>query len=475
MVAADDGKAIVAGNERVLRARLADGRFFFDQDRKTKLEDWAKKLEGITFHAKIGTVAQKVERIEKLAIAIAESITPPLPNPLPQGERGSRNTSPLMGEVARRAGEGELIINTKRAAQLCKADLVTGMVGEFPELQGVMGRYYAMAQGETQEVADAIRDHYLPLGPDSPVPTDKVAICVALADKLDTLVSMFAAGEKPTGSKDPFALRRAALGVIRIVLENKLRLNLHILGTHWLMVLLEIKEETLNKKGEKIRELREKLNGNLPKIKLEEYISGKELQEFNELPTFLLDRLRVQLKDQGIRHDIIAAALEGTNDDDLVRLVARVKALETFLATPEGTNLLAGAKRAQNIIAAEAKKDKSSSRASSAGSREADTSGDPAVKPRDDVVNVGLLKEPQERLLYEQLETAKPLLGKAIADEDFSRAMGAVAQLRPAIDAFFDKVLVNDPDPAIRSNRLRLLTGIGAVLSRIADFSRIEG
>ncbi len=372
-ITSDGGKAVIAGNERVLRARLADGRFYWDQDRKKALSDWAKGLEGVTFHAKIGTIAQKVERIARLATELSVNV---------------------------KGADKKLV---ERAARLCKADLVSGMVGEFPELQGVMGRYYALQQKEDAAVADAIRDHYLPLGPDSPVPTAPVAVCVALADKLDTLISMFAAGEKPTGSKDPFALRRAALGIIRIIIENNIRLPL---------------KSVLNA----------------------------------ELIAFFSDRLKVMLKDQGIRHDIISAVL-ANGDDDLVRVVARAKALQEFLGTENGANLLAGYKRASNIVAAEEKKDKTTF----------------------DTVNTSQLGADEATQLANVLDSLSGKVDTALKGEQYPAAMHALADLRKPVDAFFDKVMVNAEDKSQRLSRLGLLNQIRRVMNQIADFSQIEG
>ncbi|HLK52208.1 MAG TPA: glycine--tRNA ligase subunit beta, partial [Candidatus Angelobacter sp.] len=338
MITSDTGKAVIAGNERVLRARLSDGRFFWDQDRKKSLGDWAKGLSGVTFHAKIGTIAEKVERIKTLAAQLCEYV------------KGA-DKKPV-----------------ERAAALCKADLMTGMVGEFPELQGVMGRYYALHQKEDAAVADAIRDHYLPLGPDSSVPDKPVSICVALADKLDTLISMFAVGEKPTGSKDPFALRRAALGIIRIILENNLRLPL------------------------------------------------KKLVN-DELFAFFTDRLKVMLREQGIRHDVIDGIM-ANGDDDLARVVASAKVLQGFLETEDGVNLLAGYKRAANIIAIEEKKDKQKYQAGE--------------------LKIGILKEKPETDLARILEEKSPLIEKLRNEEKFTEAMKLLADLRAPIDHFFD-------------------------------------
>jgi len=372
MVARDGGKEIVAGNERVLRARLSDAKFFWDEDRKTKLADRVKKLDGIVFHAKLGTQGERVARIEKLAGEIAAKI----------------------GADAEKA---------RRAAHLSKADLTTGVVGEFPELQGVMGRYYALHDKEDAVVADAIRDHYKPAGPSDAVPADKVAIAVALADKLDALTGFFAAGEKPTGSGDPFALRRAALGVIRILLENRLRFPLSLPG---------------------------------------------------DLMAFFADRLKVALKEKGTRHDLIDAVFSLGNEDDLVRLVARVEALQAFLKTDDGKNLLAGYKRAANILKVEEKKDN---------------------KTYISEVDAALLSEPAEKALHAALAKAIGAIGPALDREDFAAAMQQMAALRVPVDAFFEAVKVNAGDPAVRANRLSLLAGLRAALHRVADFSRIEG
>jgi glycyl-tRNA synthetase beta chain len=372
MVATDGGKEIVAGNERVLRARLSDAKFFWDEDRKYTLESRVEELKGIVFHAKLGTQFERVERIEKLA-----------------------------GEIAAKIGAD--VQKAKRAARLAKADLTTGVVGEFPELQGVMGRYYARHDGEDAAVADAARDHYKPVGPSDAVPSDKVAIVVALADKLDALTGFFAAGEKPTGSGDPFALRRAALGVIRILLENKLRFSL----------------------------------------------TGS-----SDLLAFFADRLKVALKEKGIRHDLIDAVFSLGNEDDLVRLVARVEALQAFLKTDDGRTLLAGYKRAANILKAEEKKD-----------------GITYISEVDET----LLPEPADKVLHAALAKAIGAVGPALDKEDFAGAMQQMAALRVPVDAFFEAVKVNADDPKIRANRLHLLAGLRAALHRVADFSKIEG
>ncbi|MBV9045503.1 MAG: glycine--tRNA ligase subunit beta [Alphaproteobacteria bacterium] len=372
MVASDGGKEIVAGNERVLRARLSDAKFFWDQDRKTPLADRVAALGGIVFHAKLGTQLERVERIESLA-----------------------------GEIAAKIGAD--VAKAKRAARLAKADLTSGVVGEFPELQGVMGRYYALNDGEDVEVADAVRDHYKPQGPNDAVPTNKVSVAVALADKLDQLIGFFGAGEKPTGSGDPFALRRAALGIIRILLEGKLRLPLSV---------------------------------------------SKELLEF------FADRLKVALREKGTRHDLIDAVFSLGNEDDLVRLVARVEALQAFLKTDDGANLLAGYKRAANILRVEEKKD--------------DHRYGGEVIERE-------LSEPQETALYTAVARAQTEIAPALEREDFAAAMRVMAGLRAPVDAFFDKVKVNADDKKVRANRLNLLAALRSTLHQVADFSKIEG
>ncbi|WP_404323340.1 glycine--tRNA ligase subunit beta [Azospirillum doebereinerae] len=388
----DGGKAVVAGNERVLRARLSDAKFFWDQDRKTKLEARLPALEKITFHAKLGTVAEKVARVQALAAGIARTI----------------------GADADAAS---------RAALLSKADLVSEVVGEFPEVQGIMGRYYALGQGESAEVADAIANHYKPLGPSDSCPTAPVSVAVALADKIDTLVGFFAIDEKPTGSKDPYALRRAALGVIRLVLENGLRLPLSAVfaAAHGAYT----------------------AGGFAPVAA----VSG-------DLTAFFADRLKVVLREQGVRHDLVDAVFALGGGDDLVRLLARVKALQAFVGSDEGANLLAAYKRASNIVRIEEKKDGASF---------------------DQPVDAARLAVPEEQALAAALNgasaTAKPLLDA----EDFAGTMAALAALRGPVDAFFEKVTVNAEDKDLRVNRLRLLTQIRTTLNAVADFSKIEG
>jgi glycyl-tRNA synthetase beta chain len=454
--AADGGGAIVHGNERVVRARLSDARFFWETDKKVRLEDRLEKLKSITFHEKLGTQYERVERIARLA----------------------RELAPVVGADADKA---------ETAARLAKADLVTEMVGEFPELQGLMGRYYAQAEGQDPEIAAAIEEHYKPVGPSDRIPTAPVSIAVALADKIDTLVGFWAIDEKPTGSKDPYALRRAALGVVRIVLENGLRVVLWKLLDH-------------------VRSMRPG------------YVVGRispNLNVINPAPTFdllafLVDRLKVQLREQGARHDLVDAALgagfpplakgrvagdsrsggdrpdpSSTPDtppdpglpagatlptlrvrrdeagaaqgasDDLVLIVRRVEALGKLLETEDGRNLLAGYKRAANILRAEEKKD-------GAGAFEAEP-------------DEALLTEKAEIGLSEALDIAAGEAAQAVAAEDFALATAALAKLRPEVDAFFDQVTVNAPDPALRANRLKLLARLRRATRAVADFDRIEG
>jgi glycyl-tRNA synthetase beta chain len=389
---ADGGKTIVGGNERVIRARLSDAKFFYETDLKTRLEDRLPKFDSIVFHEKLGTQAERIKRIERLAAEIA----------------------PLVGADVTKAA---------RAAKLAKADLLTEVVGEFPELQGLMGKYYAQAQGEDASVAAACEEHYKPQGPNDRVPNDPVSIAVALADKIDTLVGFWAIDEKPTGSKDPYALRRAALGVIRLIIENALRLPLAKLAKF------------------AIAGLPEKFPADSAKLPA-------------DLLAFFADRLKVQLREQGARHDLVDAVFSLEGQDDLLMIVRRVEALATFLDTDDGKNLLAGTKRASNILAIEEKRDK----------RSFDGAPDPA-----------LYSLPEEKALAKAIEQVKTEASAAVAREDFSGAMSAMAKLRPAVDAFFDKVKVNDDDPKVRENRLKLLNQIRAATRAVADFSKIEG
>ena len=387
LVATDGGAAITAGNERVVRARLSDARFFWETDKATKLEARLPKLDSIVFHEKLGTQGERVGRIAALA----------------------RDIAPLVGADPALA---------ERAARLAKADLVTEMVGEFPELQGLMGRKYAALQGEPESVAAAIEEHYKPVGPSDRVPTDPVSIAVALADKLDTLVGFWSIDEKPTGSKDPFALRRAALGVIRAVIERSLRLSLVALMA--------------------------------PRFAE----SGAERSA--DLLAFFADRLKVYLRDQGARHDLIDAVFALPGQDDLLLVVRRVEALGAFLGTDDGRNLLAGYKRAANILRIEEKKD----------GRAYDAAPDAAR---------AAAGQAEERALAEALDAARQEASAAVAAEDFAGAMRALSRLRAPVDAFFETVTVNADDPALRENRLRLLNALRAATREVADFSRIEG
>ncbi len=436
----DGGAAIIEGNQRVLRARFADGRFFWDQDRKTPLSQFAERLKTVTYHAKLGTVADKVARVEKIASSLREALA------TKQSIDGSPRIFDARDDM------------TTRAAQLCKTDLVSGMVGEFAELQGIMGRYYAIQQGEPQAVADAIRDHYKPQGPTDSVPNEAVAICVALADKLDTLISMFAIGEKPTGSKDPFALRRAALGVIRIILDNNLRLPLAPLFAH-----IPLKEIALHKTKEKlIKQTDEKLEhpervGKYMTVNetacsdIPEDAQDKLVQSLLE---FFHDRLIVQLKELGMRHDVIKAVI-ANGDDDLVRIVNRAKALQDFLSSEDGKNLLAGYKRAANILNIEEKKDGVIYKAADLDTKK--------------------LSQTEEVDLGIKLMSVHSPLDVLRHSEQYGNAMSTLAELRPLIDAFFEKIMVNCEDKKLRINRLLLLSSIKDCMDSIADFSKIEG
>jgi len=408
--ATDHGKAIVAGNERVIRARLSDAKFFYDTDLKTKLEARLPKFEQIVFHEKLGTQAGRIKRIVALAKELA----------------------PLVKADPEKA---------ERAALLCKADLLTEVVGEFPELQGLMGKYYAEAQGEDEAVAHACEDHYKPKGPDDMVPADPVSIAVALADKIDTLVGFWAIDEKPTGSKDPYALRRAALGVIRLILEGQLRLNLAGI----------IKTAIVPYQQDSHPNSRLLVFGWA--YELERTHPGVALYFASGLAQFFADRLKVQLREQGARHDLVDAVFALEGQDDLLMIVRRVEALGKFLDTDDGKNLLAGTKRAANILRIEEKKD----------GRAFDGTPEPALYSLD-----------EEKTLAKAIDQVRAEASAAVAKEDFAGAMGAMAKLRPAVDAFFDKVKVNDDDAAVRENRLKLLNEIRAATRAVADFSKIQ-
>jgi glycyl-tRNA synthetase beta chain len=503
--ATDGGKAIVAGNERVIRARLSDAKFFYETDLKTRLEERLPKFEHIVFHEKLGTQAERIARIVALA-----------------------------GELAPLVGADR--VKAERAAQLCKADLLTEVVGEFPELQGLMGRFYAEAQNEDEAVAHAIEDHYKPKGPDDLVPSDPVSIAVALADKIDTLVGFWAIDEKPTGSNDPYALRRASLGVIRVILDNQVRTNLtELIRRHLLAFLASTgwrKIDSLESEfgpdspahaeriPEAVSELIEEISGSVwyslfqkdtsaydavaylqaakqlnygdEKFKKSveavdvflmvmydflflhqvevldidrsdaeakyakscEFIFSKFDLVIQDLVSFFADRLKVQLREQGARHDLVDAVFALEGQDDLLLIVRRVEALGQFLDTDDGKYLLAGYKRATNIIRIEEKKDKRG------------YTGAP---------DASLYQQPEEKALAEAIAAAKKDPSAAVAKEDFAAAMTAMAKLRPNVDAFFDKVTVNVDDKALRENRLKLLNEIRDATRAVADFSRIEG
>lgn len=393
LITSDGGEQIVAGNEKVVRARLSDAMFFWETDLKTPLQARVQKLANIIFHEKLGTQLQRVERIRSLA----------------------RTLAPVLGAD---------VANAERAAELCKADLVTEMVGEFPELQGLMGRYYASAQNETDAVAAACEDHYRPQGPGDTVPSDPVSVAVALADKIDTLCGFWLIDEKPTGSKDPYALRRAALGVIRLVLENNCKLPLTDIMAQACGAYEDVESQKQN-----IAELT------------------------RDLLSFFHDRLKVYLRDQGRRHDLIDAVISD-EADDLQLIVRRVEALSDFLASEDGKALLSGSKRAANILRAEEKKD--------------DRVFDGTVSPE-------LLTQAAEKSLAEAVDAAVSKAKTAVGSHDFASAMEALAQLRAPVDAFFEDVMVNDENPQIRENRLNLLNRIRQATQTVAEFSKIEG
>ena len=457
IAAPDGGKAILAGNARVLSARLTDAKFFWQNDLRTVrdvgLEGMAEPLETVTFHAKLGTQAERVRRIEALA----------------------REIAPAVGADPELAAQ---------AARVAKADLASQMVYEFPELQGTMGRYYVQAAGLPDEVATACEAHYRPLGPSDAVPTEPVSIAVALADKLDTLTGFWTIEEKPTGSKDPFALRRAALGILRIILERTIRRRLSSLlekalgqnlikhfsfisdlfsvfnGLHFLRKNPELptfndyadfhsfvlKAEPLLKSQEAAQRLQQ----------MELGLASEMQRKSDDLLLFFADRLKVYLRDQGIRHDVIQACFELGGQDDLVLLVNRVRALQDFLATDDGGNLLIAYRRAANIVA-----------------KAEDEAGPNVVFEGE--VQPRLFEQDDERDLLAALDAAEPAIAAALAAEDFAAAMTAMARLRAPIDAFFDRVTVNAPNQIVRRNRLCLLTRIRQVMRRIAIWDAIEG
>ena len=497
----DGGAAIVAGNEKVLAARLSDAKFFWEQDLKVALDTQAQKLAQITFHEKLGSVADKVERVAKLARWLVEegivksspergggaraasdgggTLPPasfdvvldpglrrgtqdlegaPNPNVTPAKAGVQLRSEPLesTGQEmdSRLRGNDEdisvraLADQAERAARLCKADLVTGMVGEFPELQGIMGGYYARAQGESDAVADAVRDHYKPVGQGDDVPTAPVTVAVSLADKLDTISKFFRIEEYPTGSKDPFALRRAALGIIAIVMDNQLRLsfsNAMLMGMHGLIP-----------DGDDV---------NWPSAWTRPLVN---------LEVFLIDRLKVQQREAGVRHDLIDAVFSLGGEDDLVRLLARVKALQAYITTAEGANLLAAYKRAANILKQAEGVDKNTVAPAQAGAHHVSQSGttdEIGSSLRWSDADLGR----EESALLTALDAAEPKAAAALSVEDFEGAMAALASLRAPIDAFFEGVMVNDPDPAKRAFRLGLLARFRDAVTQVADFSKIEG
>jgi glycyl-tRNA synthetase beta chain len=443
--ASDGGKAIIAGNERVIRARLSDAKFFYETDLKRRLEDRLPKFDSIVFHEKLGTQGERIARIERLAAEIASLI-------------------------------GADVEKTKRAARLAKTDLLTDVVGEFPELQGLMGKYYARAQGEDASVAAASEEHYKPQGPGDRVPTDPVSVAVALADKIDTLIGFWVIDEKPTGSKDPFALRRAALGVIRLLTENQSRLSFYKIAWEcaerylsFTAVTPESKEAASKLSESDLRKLQ--MQPGNPLLRLYEgNLTGFGLADLNiltdqnapqfaywqaieNLLSFFADRLKVQLREQGARHDLVDAVFALEGQDDLLMVVRRVEALGKFLDTDDGKNLLAGTKRAANILRIEEKKDN---------------------KTYDGAPNPALYNLAEEKALAKAIDQAKAEASAAVAKENFAAAMSAMAKLRPAVDAFFDKVKVNDDNAKVRENRLKLLNEIRAATRAVADFSKIQ-
>ncbi|MGQ3101337.1 MAG: glycine--tRNA ligase subunit beta [Sphingopyxis solisilvae] len=453
--AVDGGAEIVAGNRKVLAARLSDARFFWEQDRKTTLADHAKKLDRITFHEKLGTVANKVERVGNLAEWLAkEGIIP--------------NCDPVLA---------------RQAAELAKADLVTEMVGEFTELQGVMGGYYARAEGLPGAVADAIRDHYKPVGQSDEVPIAPVTVAVALADKLDTLVSFFAIDERPTGSKDPFALRRAALAVLQLIFAQSIRIRLRsalampinrVAATQIVKRYGAQKTEFIGSLGALVQseaeakalfeEQMERAKESSPFLDEIAKLIYEAHRGLDYLLDFFADRLKVQQREAGVRHDLIDAVFALGGEDDLVRLLVRVKALQAFMASDDGANLLAGYKRAANILKQAGKDIVIPAKAGIAGDGKPTITA-PAFAGATDV----------DKALLAALDTAEPAASAAVNAERFTDAMAALASLRAPIDAFFEGVMVNDPDPDIRAYRLGLLARFTGAVHGVADFSKIEG
>ncbi|MEY9123491.1 glycine--tRNA ligase subunit beta [Bradyrhizobium yuanmingense] len=431
--ATDGGATIIAGNERVIRARLSDAKFFYETDLKTKLEERLPKFEQIVFHEKLGTQAERIKRIERLAAEIA----------------------PLVGADVGKA---------TRAARLAKADLLTEVVGEFPEVQGLMGKYYALAQGEDASVAAASEEHWKPQGPTDRVPTDPVSIAVALADKLDTLAGFWAIDEKPTGSKDPYALRRAVLGVIRILLENGIKLPFQAFFTRVIGDMQDLvapfngTEKDLEDLFNSIpKEFGESLRASSAVFSTtsEKYRSTRAIVAYFSFTFFVAERLKYYLRERGARHDLVDAvfAFGGLYGDDFLMITRRIEALGKFLDSDDGKNLLAGTKRASNILSIEEKKDKRSF---------------------DGAPDAALYSLAEEKALAKAIGEVKAEASAAVAREDFAAAMSAMAKLRPPVDAFFEKVRVNDDDAKVRENRLKLLNEIRSATRAVADFSKIQ-
>lgn len=525
--AADGGAAIVDGNRKVLAARLADARFFWEQDRKKTLAQHAEGLARITFHEKLGTVADKVERVAKLARWLVEEGivgSAPVVTPAKAGVSIDQAFNPT--EIPASAGmtRQELANLAEQAARLCKADLVTEMVGEFPELQGIMGGYYARAEGLPAAVADAIRNHYKPAGQGDEVPTAPVTVAVSLADKLDTLIGFFRAGEVPTGSKDPFALRRAALGVLALLASSQFSMRLREVINQWRMIRRTQQFAALARRHPILRtiELPERITsfgtstvfddqgstrGEMLNINgssygpfkhgqfseaLDIFAASKRVQRTDaDLLNFLADRLKVQQREAGVRHDLIDAVFALGNEDDLVRLLARVNALQSFIETPDGQNLLAAYKRAANILKKEDWTGRAKTEQGALNTQGVARTGeeDPLAIVDDPELRVVVEAQmrqkrenalsytpaPAEKALIDALDTAEPQARAAVAAEDFTAAMQALASLRQPIDAFFDTVTVNDPDGDKRAARLDLLARFREAVGQVADFGRIEG
>ncbi|MCI4589139.1 glycine--tRNA ligase subunit beta [Sphingobium sp. BYY-5] len=525
--AKDGGAAIIAGNRKVLAARLSDARHFWEEDqwhhegtgasrrrstRKT-LAEHAEKLVRITFHEKLGTVADKVERVAKLARWLVEEgiVTPdtsvtPISTVIPAKAGTHLPTShpdaaPEMDSRLRGHDEDKKTLAdlAEQAAYLAKADLVTEMVGEFPELQGVMGGYYARAEGLPDAVADAIRDHYKPVGQGDDVPTAPVTVAVSLADKLDTLVAFFAAGMFPTGSKDPFALRRSALSILSLLTENKIRLSLasaisysfdlirrSFLNTQLLAELSKLRGKNIAGNQEHLGRLMVSI---MAGFNPDRAWTGVERDAatalVSELLDFFADRLKVQQKEAGVRHDLIDAVFALGGEDDLIRLLARVKALQSFVATDDGTNLLAGYKRAANILKKEGAEALEPTRHPGLEPGSRLSGGAEGSETPDQVRGDGsglvaqkalsYIPEKAEADLIAALDVAEPQAAQAVAAEEFEGAMAALATLRAPIDAFFDSVTVNDADPAKRTTRLALLARVRDAVHNVADFSKITG